>query len=56
MKFRQRRIGDERTRRKFCVLPFRTGSEVYWLQWITIRERYSWEEAYGGQWDAIEVL
>lgn len=55
MRFRQTRIGDTRVRHKFCLLPFRTGCEVYWLEWIYILERYSWDEAYGGEWAVVRV-
>ncbi len=34
------RLGERRTRRRFCWFPFRSGSQSVWLRWIVVDEEF----------------
>jgi hypothetical protein len=40
MKWTKIKIGDQKIKRKFAILPIKVNDEVRWLEWVTVKYTY----------------
>ena len=55
MRWRTTRSGDTRTRTFFAFFPYEHNHQVYWLEFVTIREVYR-TTTYDNFWHVVEVI
>ena len=57
MKWIKPNNNDIKIKRKFAWLPIEIGNEVRWLEWVTVRYRYGYNESISlFSWIPVEFI
>lgn len=56
MKWHRPQDGDERTLRRFALLPVWDDDDIYWLEWVTIYQSYDNLFHKPGKWVTHQVI
>lgn len=54
MRWRTSKRGDVRTRTFFAIAPFEFDHQVYWLEFVTVKEEYV--DGYDSFWKVQDVV